>query len=178
MVDLLQIIQNMVALLNPISTMIYVLCFMTGVLFVLAGLRAAARRTETGPNGGSYGAPFTRIVIGVLFISLPALILSLTTTFFATSVPSADMIFAYAPETIGLFDTDSPGRTMLTGIVMIVQFVGLIAVIRGLILLNQTAQGGGGPKTFGPGITFVISGIMAINFPLFIGAIEQLITAG
>lgn len=176
MVDLLQIIQNVVALLNPISTMIYVFCFMTGVIFVLAGLRAAAKRAESGPNAGSYGAPFGRIVIGVLFISLPALILSLTTTFFGTSVPSADMIFAYAPATIGLFDADSPGRTMMTGIVMIVQFVGLIAVIRGLILLNQTAQGGGGPKTFGPGMTFLISGIMAINFPLFMGAIERLLS--
>ncbi len=55
-------------------------------------------------------------------------------------------------------------------------FIGIIAVMRGLYLLNQTAQGGGGPKTFGPGLTFCIAGIMAVNFPLFVGMMELLIT--
>ena len=32
--------------------------------------------------------------------------------------------------------------------------------------------------TLGPGLTFVISGIMAVNFPLFVGMIELLITTG
>mgnify|MGYP007011833743 FL=1 len=176
MVDLLEIIQNVVALLAPFSRLVYALCFVIGVIMVMTGLRAASRRAETGIQAGSYFKPFSQIFIGVLFISLPALLLSLSETFFGTGIQSADMIFAYAPHTLGLFDAGSPGRAMITGIIMIIQFIGIIAVMRGLHLLNRSAQGDGGPKTFGPGVTFLISGIAAVNFPLFFGAVERLIT--
>lgn len=176
MIDLLQIIENVVRLLLPFSRFVYAVCFAIGVIMVLMGLRAATRRAEVGAQQGSYGRPFTQILIGALFISLPALLLSLSETFFGAGIQSADAIFAYAPATLGLFDAGSPGRAMITGIIMIVQFIGIIAVIRGLTLLNRSAQGDGGPKTFGPGVTFLISGAMAVNFPLFFGAVERLIT--
>ena len=65
----------------------------------------------------------------------------------------------------------------ISGIVLIIQFVGVIAVCRGLYLLNQSAQGGQGPQTFGPGFTFVIAGICATNFPIAVGIFESLITS-
>ena len=176
MIDLLQIIENVVRLLAPFSTFIYALCFVIGVIMVLSGLRSAARRAEVGVQAGSYGKPLSKVVTGTMFISLPALLLSLSETFFGTGIQSADAIFAYAPATLGLFDSGSPGRAMISGIIMIIQFIGIIAVIRGLYLLNVSAQGDGGPKTFGPGVTFLISGAMAVNFPLFFGLMESLIT--
>lgn len=176
MVDLLQIIENVVRLLAPFSTFVYALCFVIGVLMVLSGLQAASRRAEVGLQGGSYGKPLSRAITGVMLISLPALLLTLSETFFGTGIQSADSIFAYAPSTLGLFDAGGPARAMISGIIMIIQFIGLIAVIRGLYLLNLSAQGDGGPKTFGPGVTFLISGAMAVNFPLFFGMVERLIT--
>lgn len=176
MIDLLQIIDNVVRLLAPFSTFIYALCFAIGVIMVLSGLKAATRRAEVGIQAGSYGKPLSRVITGIMFISLPALLLTLSETFFGTGIQSSDAIFAYAPSTLGLFDSGSPGRAMISGIIMIVQFIGLIAVIRGIYLLNVSAQGDGGPKTFGPGVTFLISGAMAVNFPLFFGMVERLIT--
>jgi len=176
MVDLLRIIENVVNLLAPFSVLLYGLCFVIGVIMVLSGLRSAARRSETGPNAGSYGKPFYHLLTGILFISLPALLVSLTQSIFGMGTPSADSIFSYAPATVGILDAGSPARDMLTGIVTIIQFIGIIAVIRGLLLLNRSAQGDSGPKTFGPGVTFIISGVMAINFPLFVGAVERLVT--
>lgn len=175
MVDLLQIIENVVRLLLPFSRLIYAGCFIAGVIMVLSGLKLASRTAQEGPQGRAL-KPFSRILTGALLISLPAVLLTLSETFFGTGIQSADSIFSYAPSTLGVFSAGGPGRTMISGIIMIIQFIGIIAVIRGLTLLNQSAQGDGGPRTFGPGITFLISGIMAVNFPLFFGVIERLIT--
>jgi len=179
MVDLLQIIENLVGILPSFQVLFYVISFVIGVIFVMTAIRDAARRSQMGQSAGSWYQPFWTFVIGVSFVALPGLVSSLTYTFFAQEQPDPSNIFAYAPATIGLFNADGPGRTMITGIVAIIQFIGIIAVMRGLYLLNQSAQGGGGgPKTFGPGFTFVIAGIMAVNYPLFVGAIELLITSG
>ena len=179
MVDLLQIIQNIVAAIPSLSGLLYTISFIIGIIFGISGLKSAAKRHELGKSVGSWSQPAWLFLTGVLFIALPGLVQSLTLTFFAEEQPAAEAIFAYAPSTIGIMDADSPGRDMIIGIVTIIQFIGLIAVMRGIYLLNQSAQSaGGGPKTFGPGLTFVISGIMAVNFPLFVGMIELLITTG
>ena len=60
---------------------------------------------------------------------------------------------------------------------MIVQFMGVIAVCRGIHLLGLSARGGHGPRTFGPGIPFGIAGAAATNFPIFVGLVESLIAA-
>ncbi|MCW3782616.1 hypothetical protein [Defluviimonas salinarum] len=185
MVDLLQIINNVVNAITPggggggLSGLLYILSYMMGVGFVIVAIKGSAKRSELGKSAGSWSQPGWTFVIGVCFIALPGLVESLTQTIFGQSDrPAPESIFSYAPSTIGLLDADSPGRTMIVGIVTIIQFVGLVAVMRGLFLLNQSAQGSGGPKTFGPGLTFVIAGVMAVNFPLFVGVIENLITAG
>ena len=66
-------------------------------------------------------------------------------------------------------------KELITCQVAIIQFMGVIAVCRGIHLLGLTARGGHGPSTFGPGITFVIAGAAATNFPHFVGLIESLI---
>jgi hypothetical protein len=180
MVDLLQIVRNLVGYLPSLYGFVSVLCFAFAVGFGIVGLRALARRSEMGPNGGSWWSPAATIAIASIFAAIPAFWQSLTVTFFGAGmgVPSAEAIFSYAPATLGLFEAGSPGRELISGIVAIVQFIGLIAVVRGLFLLNRAAQGGNGQPVFGPGITFVIAGVMAINFPLFVGTIELLITSG
>ena len=179
MVDLLQIVRNLVEDLPFFYRFLSYLSYVIGVVLGIVALRALARRSEMGPNGGSWGSPVATLIIASIFVSIPAFWQALTATFFGdgTAVPDAAAIFGYAPATLGMFEEGSPGRQLITGIVAIVQFIGLIAVIRGLLMLNKAAQGGGGGQsTFGPGVTFVIAGIMAINFPIFVGVFESLLT--
>lgn len=177
MIDLLQIINNVVAMLPSLQTLFMILSWLMGAIFIMMAVKAASKRSEMGRNSGSWSAPMWQFIIGVCFIALPGLLAGLTLTFFNQAIPDASSIFAYAPATVGMMEDEGVARTMIEGITSIVMFVGIIAVMRGLHLLNQTAQGGGGgPKTFGPGITFVIAGIMAVNFPLFVGMMELLIT--
>ena len=180
MVDLLRIIQNIVLLNMPFSIFLYAICFVLGVIFVMGGLGRLARQAEMGSTRapvsfGGYWGPLYHLITGVLFISMPALIVTLNATIFGVGIQSADRIFEYAPATVGLFTPGSPAREMLTGIIMIIQFLGFVAIMRGVYLLNRAAQGDSGP-TFGPGVTFMVAGIMAMNFPVFVGAVEQLVS--
>lgn len=183
MVDLLQIINNLVSAISPggggLTGLMYILSWLIGVVLVMMAIKAATRRSEVGLNAGSWASPFWTLVIGVCFVALPGFMQSVAQTFFGTPTSDPSEIFAYAPATVGLFAEDSPGRAMITGIVVIIQFIGLLGFMRGLLLLRHTAVGGGGgPQTLGPGMVHVIAGGMAANFPIFLGVMEQLVTAG
>ncbi|MBW3243563.1 hypothetical protein KUV57_12895 [Epibacterium sp. DP7N7-1] len=183
MVDLLQIIENLVAAISPggggLTGLLFIMSWIIGLVLVMMAIKAASRRSEMGKNVGSWSGPAWSLIIGVCFVALPGLMASLTQTFFGVDSTDPADIFSYAPSTVGLFDEDSAGRNMITGIVVVIQFFGAIAIMRGLLLLRETANGGGGgPKTFGPGFTHVIAGSMAANFPLFVGVVEWVITNG
>lgn len=175
MVDLLSIINNITGYLPSLEILFMLICWLMGAIFVMLSIQQATKRSEMGRNAGSWGNPLTTFAIGVCFVAMPGVLATVTQTLFGVATPSADSIFAYAPETVGLLDGNAPGKTMVTGLVMIIQFYGAISIARGLYLLNQSSTGGG-PKTFGPGLTHVIAGGMATNFPLFVGMIEAAIT--
>lgn len=176
MTDLLQIIENLVNDIPALTILFSAVCYLIGFVMTIQAITKAQKRQEMGANSGSWNSPITTFIIASMFLGLPGLISILNVTLFAADVQSPSSIFAYADSTIGMLEEEA-ARTMITGLVTIVQFLGLIAVARGLFLLNQSAQGpGGGPKTFGPGLTFIISGICATNFPIFVGIMESLIT--
>lgn len=180
MVDLLRIVQNFALLIMPFSILLYAICFLLGIFFVISGLGKLARQAEMGSSRspatmGGYWAPFYQMITGVLFIAMPAVIVTLNSTIFGVGIQSADKIFQYAPATVGLFEPGSPSRQMLVSIVMIIQFLGFVAIVRGIYMLNAAAQGANG-STLGPGVTFLISGVAAMNFPVFIGVIEKLLS--
>lgn len=181
MVDLLQVIDNVVAALGPFMFLISVLCFIFGITMIAMALMIAGRLPQTSGVGPSFRGGWVYVIMlmvsGAFFMAFPALIDALRVTFFGLGVnnnPSA--IFSYAPATIGIMSGPEATR-LVTGIVAIVQVIGLIAVMRGIFLLNASAKGAGGPPTYGPGLTFIIAGAMAVNFPVFVGVIEDLITA-
>ncbi len=176
MADLLEIIRRVIGFLDEFERLFGVICFVLGVMFAIRGLMAAAKRQEMGAGQGSWGGPIMMFTTGVLFVAMPGLVNSLSQTLFALQEPAtADSIFAYAPATIGIMD-GAEARTIIIGITSIVQFIGLIAIARGLYMMNMSAQSAQGPKTFGPGLTFVIAGAIATNFPIFVGVMENLIS--
>lgn len=179
MVDLLQIIQNIVDAISPASGggltgLMFILAWVIGVTLVIIGIRQAATRGENGRQAGSWSQPMWTVIIGVCFVALPGLSDTLAQTFFAQDTPDPSSIFSYAPATVGMMEAGSPARNMIVGIVTIIRFLGFIAIMRGLLLLRETANGGGQRTHFGAGITFVCSGAFAINFPLFMAVMESL----
>lgn len=182
--DLLRVIENIQALIQwdaageagTFWVLFTIIAWFIGVIMVLMSIRKASRRQELGTTAGSWSEPLWMFVIGVMFVALPALIRALSLSLFGGTPTDGQSIFQYADSTLGAVDSGE-ARTIIIGIVYIVQFVGLVAVMRGLYMLNLSAQGAssGGPRTFGPGFTFLIAGAAALNFPIFVGMMESLI---
>lgn len=176
MTDLLQIIRNITGMMGEFTMLVSVVCFLIGFVMTITALKMAQKRQEQGPGQGGWNAPIATFIVAGLFLALPTLVDVMNVSIFGVKSESASSIFAHADTTVGAIKGDA-GREMIEGLVLIIQFMGLIAVGRGLYLLNQSAQGGQGPKTFGPGLTFVIAGVVATNFPLFAGVMQSLISA-
>ena len=174
MTDLLQIIRNIVAALDGLMWLVSAICFLIGFYLTVKALRMARRRHESGPAMGSWATPISTFVTAAMFLSLPTVLDVLNVSLFGTTARSAYSVFEYADGTIGIL-RDARARELIAGLVAIIQFMGVIAVCRGIHLLGLSARGGHGPRTFGPGITFVLAGAAATNFPLFVGLIESLI---
>lgn len=175
-VDLLQIIQNIQAILPSGLVLARIISLLIGLVMVITAIRLAMNIQSMGRHAGSWSQVTTTFLVGISFAALPLLINILATTLTGSTPLAASAILAQAPVTVGSFGSDPAAKTMIVGITAIVMMVGVIGVMRGLLLLNAAAKGGQGSSTFGPGLTFVIAGAVATNFPFFVGIAERFIT--
>lgn len=178
MTDLMQTIVRLQGYLPSLENLAMVISWIIGLLLVVRAILNAGRRSDLGKQAGGWGGPIGGFLAGCAFIALPSLITVMSITIFEEAPSNASSIFAYAPATIGLFDDGGPARQILTAISAVAMFVGLLAVMRGIYMLNLASQGGNGQATYGSGMTFLIAGILAVNFPKFVGLFEQLVVAG
>lgn len=169
--SLLQAIVNVAGLLPALTSLLVIVAFLSGVWMFIRAMIALARPTNSG-NRVDTGYVTTHVVVGVCLISLGAIIYNLTATAFGSGqVNRASEIFSYAPATVGAIN-DATTRTVITSIVAIIQFVGLIAIIRSLFMFSSYSKQA--IRTVGPAITFLISGVLAMNFPRVVGAFSAL----
>lgn len=176
-VDLLQIINNIHALLPSALALAKILSLLIGLVLVIFSIRMAMKISAMGRHAGEWSQPITTFLVGVSFAALPLLLNILSQTLFSSTPVAASQILSLAPVTIGKFGDDPAVKTMITGMTAIVMVVGVIAIMRGLLLLNAASKGGQSSSSFGPGLTFLIAGTIAANFPTFVGMAEALITS-
>lgn len=177
MANLLEILENLVSYIPNFYFLFYVVSFMLGCVFAIKGLMLAGKRSEMGKQSGSWGAPMAMFATGALFVAIPGLMTTLRITFWeGSAAASPSSIFAHADTVTSGFAGTPEAQALIVAITTVIQFIGIIGVARGLHLMNMSAQGGQGPKTFGPGMTFIIAGAMAANFPLFMGTVQDLVT--
>lgn len=169
---LLQAIVNVAGLLPALTALLVFISFVSGILMVMKGLGALAKPANS--SGVDRGYIFTHLLVGVVLITLGSFIYNMMGTFFGSGeVSRASAIFSYAPSTLGTV-TDGTTRTVLVSIVGIIQFIGLIAIIRSMFLFAAYSKQA--IKSIGSPITFLISGIFAMNFPVVVGAFSALFT--
>lgn len=176
--NLLDIIRNIAGIVPPGVILLFYLSYLIGILFVVSAVRMVGKRSEMGPSVGTWGQPVWVFVIGVLFLALPGFLQVMSASLMGGDVAIGDpeRVFEYAPRTIGLMGTGE-ARNIVVAIVTVIQVVGVIAVMRGLYFLNLAASSSSnGQRTFGPGLVFVIAGVMAVNFPVFASMIESLLS--
>ena len=171
--DPTSIITNLAAALPALEGLLRAVLYVLGILLVIRSLHLALRRTEFGAQATSSARVIVTFVTGALLLAFPATVSTLGLTLFGTTATlGPEAIFAYGN---GMLDplANGPSRQAAGTFVLIIQLVGFIAIARGLLFLNLAASPGA-PQSFGPGLTFLIAGALAVNFPLFFGMITNL----
>jgi uncharacterized membrane protein HdeD (DUF308 family) len=141
--------------------MVTAIAFVIGFYMVIQGIiklkHVGEMRTQMSHEHHLSG-PIIMIVVGSLLIYLPSAVQVGMSTFWAS------------PNPYGYVTQEDQWQQFLTVCFMVVQFIGVIAFIRGLILLSK-ASGGHQQGSFGKGVTHVIGGIFCINIYQFIQVI-------
>lgn len=168
--SLLQAIVNIAGLLPALTALAVIVAFISGLVFFSKAIYAMAKPA----NSQGVDTPYitTNLVVGTMLITLGGLVIMMTDTLFGTnSVSMADDIFSYAPGTIGVID-DATTRTIIRSIVGIIQFIGLLGIIRSGFLFSAYSKQA--VRSIGPAITFLVAGTLAMNFPRVVGAFSEL----
>ena len=158
------ILRNIAATLEPVEKLITGLAYVMGIAFAFKAIYSlkvyGEARTMMSSNA-SIKEPVTYLLVAAVFIYFPAGLKVLLMTTFGDST-----ILEYAPlnspnSTLdAIFGSQSAVGRPLT---LIIQVVGLIAFIRGWVLIARGAGQGGQPGTTGKGLMHVFGGIFAIN---------------
>ncbi|MDR3492499.1 MAG: hypothetical protein P4M12_10770 [Gammaproteobacteria bacterium] len=127
----------------------------------VAGLKAAGEaRTQMSTHHDLKG-PVILIGVGTLLLYLPTSVQVGLTTFWTAPNP-------YGYETPG----DDQWNSLVQTTYLVVQLIGTIAFIRGLITLTHLGGQGSQPGTFSKGLTYIIAGVLCINMSDFLAAVE------
>ena len=149
-------------------------CFLLGMGLAVHALRLAGRRAELGPQVGTWAKPTATFASGVALMAFPAFVSVLLASLFGTgTVDSPEAILSYSGDMFDAF-SNATFRQASTSFVLLVQLIGYIAVARGIWFLNASVSPGN-QRMFGPGITFLVAGSLAINFPSFVGLLTDLL---
>lgn len=155
--DAAQFLENIANTLDPFSKLVTGGAYLFGLAFFFKAmyhLKVYGEARTMMSTQTSLRQPLTYLLIGAAFLYLPTAVdLMLSTTF------GSDNILAYS---------EWEGNTQYGGVSMdaifkIIQFVGLVAFLRGWLLLSQTAGQGAQPQAFGKALTHILGGILAMN---------------
>lgn len=95
--------------------------------------------------------PVTYMIVGALLLYLP------------TSVQIGMSTFWADPAPYGYLEDQDQWSQFINNCFMVVQLFGVIAFIRGLVILSHTGSSHGGQGQFGKGLTHIIGGLFCIN---------------
>jgi|GEM_PF-772598 intracellular multiplication protein IcmC len=152
-------ITNLVSQLPNIMSLITAIAYVTGMYFVFHGVMLLKQYGEmrTQMSGQHHlKGPVIFIIVGAMMLYLPS------------SVQVGLSTFWTEPNPYGYLQDQDQWAQFFKNIFMVVQLFGVIAFIRGLILLTHLGGHGGQQGTFGKGMTHIIGGILCINIYQFV----------
>ena len=156
-------VQNFSKTAPAFMQLITAFAYVMGMAFIFKGIveckHFGEMRTAMSQEH-SIKSPLIYLGVGAALLYLPSTVQVGLTTFWDVPTP-----YAY------LSDTKDPWYQLVDSLVMIIQLIGTIAVIRGLIILSHLGKGGGQQGGLGRAVTHMIAGIFCINIYQFVQAV-------
>lgn len=168
--DLSTMLVNLSQEIPSLMRLVTAFAYVAGVCLIFKGLlelkHVGEMRSMMSHEHG-FMKPLMYLLVGTLLLYLPGSVRTGLSTFWSNPMP-----YAYVSEA-----TDS-WTDLTNAIFMVVQLIGTIAFIRGLLMLTHVSGHGGQPGTFSKAIAFIISGILCINLYQFIEAVINTLGLG
>lgn len=155
--------KNIPNLMRMVTAVAYVM----GLWFVIAGViklkHAGEMRTQMSHEHSLKG-PMIYLSVGAALMYLP------------NAVQVGMSTFWTQPNPYGYLQEQDQWSEFFNTCYLVVQLFGVIAFIRGLVILSHVGGQGGQHNSFGKGLTHIIGGILCINIYQFVQVI--MITLG
>jgi hypothetical protein len=156
------ILANIQTAVPSLMRMVTALAYVMGMYLVIDGIvklkHVGEARTQMSQEH-HIGGPVIKIAIGALLIYLPSSVQVGMSTFWTNPNP-----YGYVPQ-------QDQWAQFMNVCFLVIQFIGTIAFIRGLLILSHVGGGHGQQDAFSRGVTHVIGGIFCINIYQFIQVI-------
>lgn len=162
-------------------TVLSVFCFIIGILIMFQSLVRLSRASQFSggfsPTQSLYAGPLVGFIIAGALIGLPDTWLAFNSTIFDGKADDSVLRYsgvAFSSVTLGPV-TLTAGATFdsfMRVIVLIIQLIGWIAFVRGLLMIKRAADGTG-QASYGTAATHILGGIMASNLIATVDVIQQ-----
>lgn len=159
--DAQTMLQNIAQQVPELMKMVTAFGFVIGMYLIIAGImklkHVGESRTMMSHEHSVFG-PILMIAMGAMLLYLP------------TAVQVGMATFWTDPNPYGYLDQKDQFTEFLNDAFMIIQLIGVIAFIRGLIILSK-GSGQSHQSMFAKGVTHIIGGIFCINIFQFVQVI-------
>lgn len=162
----LQVLENIAREVGGMATLVSAIAYVLGIFFVVAAIMLAKASAEPAARSDHRKSAWLwSLAAAALMLSLPTTIASVAVTMFGNGT-TTDLTFAY---------TAAPERK-LAPLGPLLKLIGVIAVIRGIVVLRAVGMfGTRGNVTFPRGLTLVIAGVALVHMKNVLGLMSQLI---
>lgn len=163
MADVVTILDNLSQSLPAVQRMVVAFAYTAGFAMIFAAMYKLKQYGEMRAMMSlqtDFRGPTTTIFVGAVLIYLPNAYEIMMNSFFGY-----DSALGYQ------VDSSNRWSEVVSVVIYITQIIGIIAFIRGWILLSRSANSQGQPQMLGKGITHILGGLMAMNC---VGAVELL----
>lgn len=163
--DLTQMLVTMQQSLQPVWAALIALSYVLGIFFIaiaILKLKQYGQMTVMMATHAALGPSLAYLFVGIGLLFLPTILNIMTVTLWGYGV---EQIPAY--EAGGTFDVSD----IMVPVIQLIQVIGLIAFIRGWVMLVKMGGQGAPPGTVSKGLIHILGGILAINI---VGTIDVL----
>lgn len=175
----IDILNNIAASMAPIQRMVSGFAYVMGLAFVMKAIIALRQYGESKSmmsSNANMKEPLVYLLVGAMFIYFPTGLAVLLNTTFGTS--TGGTILEYAPsESSNTLLSVMFGSNSMVGesITIIIQTIGIIAFVRGWVLIARASGHGQQPGGTGKGMVHVFGGLLAMNIVLTLQIINNTI---
>lgn len=163
--DLGTALQKLASSYNALVQLVVAVSYVTGLSLVARGLlmyKVFASQTLASAHKGEFAGPLVFIVVGAVLIYFPSTLNTSLNTLFTgvdqNSLNAASSMIGYQSLSQG-----EHWKEIADVVVKYIKLIGLIAFVRGWVILSKMGHSGSQPGSVGKGIIHLVGGILLIN---------------